>query len=284
MAAKQAKRELQFDEPLYATVALSSPLFSQDDKAISERLSAIANAVTAREFDGIYLVFVQTGESGVSKHATDERALYHILRFISLLKRSDPVPSIIVNGMGFFGLICRAVGADAIGVGWFRKQYRIHHADYKNRETYINKNGEEVSTQRAHPRYWTNQVLGDIGLHKDFDKLVKKGMLNDIQDDTVACEDLLGIARRGKTVEHVDAWSKNNVTASREHFLRSCIKAERKLAAMSYQERLDYMSQWLEKATALERAVTTALRSGSTSYTDHVIVWRKAFERFRTSQ
>lgn len=286
-AARQVKRDRGFTEPLYATVALSTPLFSQDKVVVWNRLSSIANAVSAREFDGVYLVFCQTGDSGISKHTTNENALYNILRFIKLLKESDPAPSIIVNGMGFFGLACRAVGADAFGAGWYRKQYRIHLADFEDTQLVLNKAGDLVSPHKSVPKYWTCRMMGDIGLPKNFDKLVKDGFLDRIRDETIACVDLLAVADKGKSVKgQVDAWiyRPSNVTAAREHYLHSCIQTEKLLDAMNPQERLDYMKDWFNKAVELYTEITEALRSGSTSHVDHIVAWQKAFERFLLSQ
>lgn len=284
--ARRIKRERGFSEPLFATVALATPLFSHDSAAVERCLSSIANAISARQFDGVYLIFCQSGDYGDTKHPTNENALYHILRFINLLKESDPAPSIIANGIGFFGLACRAVGADAVGVGWYRKQYRIHLADFEDTKMVLNKKGDLVSVHKAFPKYWTSKVMGDIGLPRDLDKLVSKGFLAQIKDETLACEDLLLKAGQGKSVKGVSAWiyKASVVSATREHFLRSCVKAERQLSSLNREDRLSFMSEWLSNAVALGEEITEVLRSGSTSNTNHVATWQRAFERFRTSQ
>ena len=289
LASKRYVKSQQFEQPLYASVVLTSSFFNSTDENLMRCLKKIADQVTTRGFDGVYFVFHQTGDYGDTKHCDNKKSLFYTLKFVNMLANSNPRPNIVVNGLGFFGLVCRAAGANGWGINYSRKLYRTHSADYEDAKTVPDKNDPDklVSLYHAHPRYWTQQVMGDIGIHKNFDLLVKKGFLSRIADKTEACEDFLKNATLSKSVKNVDGWENvpSRLKAANEHFLRSCVKAEQVIVKMNQEDAVKAVQEWLASASTLSTDIAKCLRSsGKPTHVSHVTAWKAAFEQFVSSQ
>lgn len=257
---------------VYATIALADVCLRYSDPPDNALLALIADVVSAREIDGVYLVVEQGSEAVDTRQCGNKRTLWSLLHLTHAFA-VDAGLDVAVNFIGPFGLACEAVGAKWWASAWYKSLYRVRLAD-------------KLGGGRSYPSYWSYPAALDVNLERDFDALVRAGQIDRFADRTPACEALLRAAARGTSVARVPAWAyrQSNITAATEHFLLSAVQAEELHQRRSGIARMDFVSQWLERAKA--RSVRLASLGGRDlkSKVAHVQGWHDAFKAYRETQ
>ncbi len=234
-------------KPVYATVAIADGCLRYTDPERNSMLELVADSVSAREVDGVYLVIEQGGESSDVRQCSNYRTLASILHLVHLFGVESRL-QVAVNFIGTFGLACQAAGAQMWGSGWYKSVYRLRLAD-------------SIAGGRAYPSYWSHPAACDIHLDDEFDTLSRNGFLNAIEDATTASAGLFRAARKGTSVASVPAWryAPSNVTTCREHFYLSSMAAESRFARVPTAARMQYVEDWLTQAAALAQQMSRRL-------------------------
>lgn len=255
--------------PVFATIALADLVVRYTEPDNNILLDIITDSVSAREIDGVYIVLEQGAEPAETRHCGDIRSLESILNLVHTFSQ-DCGLVVVVNFLGQFGLACEAAGADIWASAWYKSLYRLRIADM-------------LAGGRAYPRYWSYSAACDIHLNEDFDRLANAGMIPELADETEASRGLLAAARSSRKAEHVPEWryAQSNVTASREHYLRSSINAEMRHNAYLDASRLDKVEEWLRQAAEYISEIENVLGSNSQTNTRHVQAWLGALQRYR---
>jgi hypothetical protein len=228
----------------------------------------VLDTVAAREVDGVYLILEQRVQPE-TRHSSSTRALWSLLHLVHSFSQEAKM-RVAVNFLGHFGLVCEAVGAEIWASEWYRSTYRLCLAD-------------KLQAGRAYPSYWSFPAAIDVNLKADFDKLNKAGLISQIADRTEASNGLLLAASGGRSSNSILNWryAQSNVDAAREHFLRSSIQAASNLAGYQGQERLDFISDWLEQAVKHAQTIDGILGKSAATSTKHVRAWADAFRNYR---
>jgi len=176
---------------------------------------------------------------------------------------------VAVNFLGPFGLACEAAGAELWASNWYKSLCRLRLAD-------------KLAGGRAYPSYWSYRAATDIHLDKDFDRLNKAGIVNQIADRTAASQGLLTAAASSVSAASVPAWRyrQSNVSAAIEHYLLSSINAEQLHNSKNDNIR-DFVEQWLRQALAYSRQITSVLDNGLQTRIEHIQAWHDAFLGYR---
>jgi hypothetical protein len=235
-------------------------------------LDLIADSISAREVDGVYIVLEQSSEPNETRHCGDIRSLHSMLTLVHYLSR-DAGLRVVVNFMGAFGLALEAAGAEKWASAWYKSLYRLRLAD-------------TLSTGRAYPLYWSYHSILDVHMESDFDILANNGKLALVYDNTPPATGLLTAAETGTPVKQVPAWAyrQSNVTAAREHFFQSAIQAENLHLLIDETDRINFVQEWLENANDSTNTVSKALGNGIKTKTQHVNAWYQAFLNYRADQ
>ncbi|MDC0740856.1 hypothetical protein [Polyangium mundeleinium] len=257
------------DRPVYATVAIADGCLRYTDPERNSLLDLIADSVSARGVDGVYIVVEQGGEATESRQCSNFRTLASLLHLIHLLARDSGL-SVAVNFVGSFGLVCIAAGANLWASGWYKSQYRMRLAD-------------AIAGGRAFPSYWSHLAASDLSLDEDFDNLVAARLLGCFQDHTNASAGLLQAARSGNRVSDVPPWryAQSNVTTCSEHFFLSSIAATTRLSNLPESQRLPSVEQWLTQAVSNTQQVARRLGSSPKTKIGHVRGWLDALLHYR---
>lgn len=256
--------------PVFASIALSDLCLYYTEPPRSGFLDMVLDTVSARGVDGVYLVLEQSREQGETRHSSTTRALWSILHLVHLFSQEAKL-RVAVNFLGHFGLACEAIGAEIWASNWYKSNYRLRLAD-------------KIKGGRAFPSYWSFPAAVDVNLKADFDKLNQAGLLSQIADRTEASNGLLLAALGGRSCNSIPDWEyrESNVTAAKEHFLRSSIRAANNLAGYQGQRRLDFVDHWLEQAVKHTKTIDDILGKSAATSTKHVRAWADAFRSYRT--
>lgn len=262
-------QEIGTNLPIYATVALADICVRYNQPNENRLLELIADSISAREVDGVYLVLEQGAEPSDTRHCSDVRTLHSMLTLVHYLAR-DAGLQVVVNFMGAFGLALKAAGAKTWASGWYKSLYRLRLADLG-------------APGRAYPTYWNYPAILDIHLESDFDRLVSAGYLGMISDDTLATQGLLSAAREGRSVSQVPAWvyRQSNVASAREHFIRSIMRADIAQTVPDDAARVDIVNLWLDQAGSNADVIARNLGSERKTKVQHVNAWLQAFLGYR---
>ncbi len=261
--------ELKVKVPLYATIAFTDTCVRYVQATKNPFLSLIADAVTSRSIQGVYIVMEQGSETAESKNCTSNLALSSILHLIHMCKNEAKV-NVIVNYLGAFGFICSAIGADVWAADWYKSMYRFKIAD-------------QIAGGRAYPKYWSFPCVMDINMNEDFDAIVKSNMLALIADSTPSSSGLLDAAKNKVRAEDVPAWAyrMSNVTAAKCHFLESVLQAENMFSKQFGVAKIDMVEKWLETASSRAEKIQTVIGSNSATEIRHVRPWYEALKIYR---
>jgi hypothetical protein len=256
-------------KPVYATVALADVCLRYTLPEGNSLLDLIADVVSARGADGVYLVVEQGSEPQDARQCANSRVLGSVLRLIHLLKH-DCSLAVVVNFLGAFGVVCQAVGAVGWSCGWYKSLHRLRLAD-------------QGAPGRAYPSYWTKAGAFDVSVDADFDKLVRAGLLAEIADRTPASEGLLTAAEAGVSSNDVGAWAyaPSNVTTCTEHYFHSAIASDAALRAVTPGKGLAHVEDWLTQAASTAARAQALLGGGCKSKTNHVQAWLEALRHYR---
>jgi len=263
------KRAHGIDLPAFATVALSDLCLYYTEPSQNHFLDMILDTVTARGVDGVYLVLEQSREQAETWHISNTRALWSLLHLTHIFTQEAKL-RVAVNFLGQFGLACEAAGAEIWASDFYKSTYRLRLAD-------------KIGGGRSFPSYWSFSAATSINLKTDFDRLGRAGVINQIADRTEASNGLLMATSSGHGSNSIPAWEyrQSNVAAAREHFLRSSLQAAQTLAGYQGQEKLDFISGWLEEAMKNVQAIDGVLGKSAATSTMHVRAWFDAFNNYR---
>lgn len=255
--------------PVYATVAIADSCLRYIEPEQNELINLLADSISARGVDGIYLVIEQGSEAADARQCNSARVLSSVLHITHLFAQ-DCGLGVVVNFLGAFGLACTAAGATIWSTGWYKSLHRLRLAD-------IGADG------RAYPMFWSGPAAADINLDTDFDALVASGMLAAIADQTSASQGLLTAAATGVPVRSVPAWvwQQGHIQAASEHFLDSVIRADAVWTALPLAARVAQVDAWLANATATASNIAARLGNNSKTRTNHVPAWLDAFRSYR---
>lgn len=260
-----------FDTPVFATLAVSDVCVRHSAPEPNPLLDLVLDAVSAREIDGVYIILEQASETDRERQCGNTYALSSILHLVHVLS-SDCNKRVVVNFLGPFGLACEAAGAEIWASGWYKSLYRCRLAD-------------KIAGGRAFPWFWSHPSAVDVSLDSDFDKIVRLGEFRTIADQTLASDNLLKAVSDGRPASSVPAWEyrQANVSAATQHFLLSCVQAEKALAQQDPAARRDHVEQWLNEAVENARVISETIGESSKTRTQHVQAWRDAFVEYRRS-
>lgn len=258
--------------PIYATVALADVCVRRLSPKDNPLLEMIADSISAREVDGVYLVLEQGAEPGEARSCEDSRSLHSALTLVHYLAK-DAEMAVSVNFFGPFGLALRAAGADLWASGWYKSTYRLRLED-------------KLAEGRAFPSYWNYQTALDIHLENDFDRLRVDALIPLIEDMTPASGSLLSAAQKGLSPNDVPSWrySQSNVEAAREHFYYSAMHAEFVHSRVDGPARLDRVSAWLDQAARSTSTIAQCLGIEAKTRMIHPLAWNDAFQMYRRDQ
>ena len=264
-------RGLECDLPVYATVAIQDICLKYESPPKNQLISTIADTVSAREVDGVYLVLEQSSEPQRKSHCESSRTLWSILSLVHQFA-IDADLKVGVNFLGVFGQACRAAGADFWSSGWYKSLYRLRMADMR-------------SDGRAYPKYWSFPGAVDVHLRDDFDALAGANLIGNapLDDQTPASEGLLQAASEGKSVSDVAAWvyRQSNVSEARNHFYLSVLNEEDKIRGETLADQRQEIEDWLEGAEELTSEISRVLPPDMKTNIDHVRAWHEAFRSYR---
>lgn len=262
-------RDVASGIPVYATVALQDLCLNFTEPRLNKLLDLIADQITARGVDGVYLVIEQGSEQDDTRNCGSTRTLHSVLRFVHMLSQFGGI-KVFVNSLGAFGLACLAAGASEWATGWYKSLYRVRIADL-------------TGAGRVFPSYWSTQAATDIHLESDFDLLVRRGLLGNIETVTAAATGLHTAAHLGLPVARVPEWEyrPSNRIAASEHFLNAVGVFSHDLMQLPLSQRLDQITNWLNTATATATQLRAALGAQSRTKLNHVGAWANAFANYR---
>ncbi|MEZ6194784.1 MAG: hypothetical protein R3F20_03505 [Planctomycetota bacterium] len=257
--------------PVFATVALSDVCLRSIAPTESLFLSGVADAVSSREVDGVYIVVELASEPEQARQCGNANTLESVL-FLTHAFARDAELIVGVNFLGAFGAACRGAGADFWCSAWYKSLIRLRMAD-------------RATTGRAYPSYWTRHAALDVHLETDFDLLAASPVLNELKDETAASRSLLDAAAAGRQARDVPGWAyaQSNVESAREHFYHSCLGLDDSLEELSEDERVNAVATWLDECARRAQMVDDQLGRRSKTSTAHVAAWRDAFARYRQS-
>lgn len=265
----EAARRVSPDLPIFATLALSDLCLIYSDPTENRLLDLVLDAITAREVDGVYIVVEQANEPQHTRLCSSKRTLWSLLHLTHIFS-NDASLKVGVNFMGFFGLVCRAVGADFWASGWYKSLIRLRLAD-------------KSSTGRAYPLYWSTRAGLDIHLEKDLDILHERSIFPRISEDTEAASGLHQALSDGQTVSSVPAWryAISNVSSARHHFFESAQTADDRLKSVTPENRPPWVHSWLQQAVSTASVVDASLGGDRKTLTGHIRSWLAAYDSFR---
>ena len=263
-------QENQVELPIFASVALSDLCMRFEQPLNNRFLELIADSISAREIDGVYLILEQALEPAETRQCGDSRTLQSMLTLVHYLSR-DAGLKVIVNFMGAFGLALEAAGAEIWASGWYKSLYRLRIADYS-------------ATGRAYPTYWSYPAVLDIHMEAEFDRLVANGQLEIISDVTPASQGLLNAAEQGIPSTQVPTWTyrQSNVASAQEHFYRSVIQADNILSTLRGVAKIDFVNEWLDQALNNAGVIAQSIGGQIRTKVQHVNAWHQAFAAYRT--
>lgn len=267
-AAIDTAESLGLNRPLFASVALSDSALRNFDPWDNQLLDVIIDQITARQFDGAYIVVEQTNESGY--YLTHPNTMGSLLRLVWGLKRGG-LKTVIVSQVGTAGLVCLGAGADCWSSGWYRSERRVRLADMEDQEG------------RTTPTFYSHKLASEIHLEADLDNLVKKGCLSDIMDETPASSGLLKALREGKKSGNVPEWRYEitNTGAAKEHFAHAVVRETSRLSNMTQGEVTQSIHDWLQTAEQMAADIQPILSLNPRTALNHQAAWLAAFIEFR---
>jgi hypothetical protein len=263
-AGLEACSDLKVTLPVFATIALSEGVL-QVPPLKNPIIHSISNGVTARsELAGAHIVLEELDPDSYFWNSKD--ALMSLMILVDDLRRGAKKKA-IVNYVGTFGLVATAAGAEIWSSGYYLMQRRF---------SLRGKSG------RAHPRYHSMALAGDIGLKDDLGRLQRAGLAEALMSHSRAEQVLRKALQNGKTPSDVPEWAykQSNCTAAQQHYLEVVSEAGSNLERMSQIDRTNWVEQWLKKAVEFVIKLKEKQLVGVTDV-DHQKVWFDVFESWR---
>jgi hypothetical protein len=264
-AGLKACLELRVERPVFATIAISEPLLHV--RAFGNPLvHSLANHVTAREeLAGAYIVFEQSANGMYFWNSKDP--LMSLLVLVDDISRGAK-KKVAVNYVGTFGIVTEALGAESWASGYYLVQRRLSLT---------------AKIGRAHPRFYSLALAGDIGLRDDVDRVRGTRVGDELISATDASAVLRSALAKGKKVEQVPEWQykQSNCSAAQQHYLELAARVGAELEKMSPRARLDWVTKWLEGAAGMAHFLKQK-NLVSSSDVNHQQVWLDVFNEWRS--
>lgn len=248
-AGLRAAETLEVGQPLLATVAVAESTLNPHAFEDGGFLEAIVDQVTARpDLAGVYVV-VALGGAGNHPFSTPPLALR---AYLELSKRFHEagVGTIITNFADLFGFVATGAGATDVASGSSQAQRRLCLAGFRDEGGGI-----------AVPHYYSHRVLGEFASESDLNRIVERGLLRRIADETDYSADLLEALANGQTAADVPEWAegKSNLRAAKRHFVARLIAEGTRFKALSANKRANAVQDLLEDASAQMMFITRRL-------------------------
>ena len=264
-AGLEACEQLKVKLPIYATIAVSEDVL-QAPALKNPLIHSLSNQVATRaELAGAYIVLEQFNPGSYFWNSKD--ALMSLLILVDDLKRGAS-KNVVVNYVGTFGLVAKAVGAEIWSSGYYLSQRRF---------------SRKGAMGIARPRYHSLALAGDIGLKEDLASIQQAGLAEKFMTPTAADAVLRTALKRGKTPADVPEWrhGPNNCSAAQRHYLEVASDAGTKLEIMAPADRRKWVHEWLRNAVYLVSVLKQKQLVSVASETDHQKVWLDVFEEWR---
>jgi hypothetical protein len=260
-AGIQACADLKVQRPVYATVALSEAVLHVPALK-NPIIHSFSNIVASRpELAGAYIVLEQTEPSSYFWNSKDP--LMALLILVDDLVRGAG-KRVVVNYVGTFGIVAKAVGAEIWSSGYYLMQRRF---------------SLKGATGIARPRYHSLALAGDVGMKEDLARIRDAGLVDKLMTPTSADAVLRTALANGKDPSSVPEWkySPNNTAAAQEHHLQIVSETGAKLDTMSPGQRQDWVRKWLIEAVKLVNIIEQKELVGMATDTSHQKVWLDVF-------
>jgi len=264
-------KSLGITMPILATFAIVDNCFRLMDPIDNLLIPMILDVLMSREINGVYFIVEQGGEKAESRYISNIRTLWSSLHIVHELSR-DPEFDVTVNYFGPFGVALRAAGARNWIFNWYKSLVRFRLSDEQG--------------FAAFPTFWSFPCAIDINMKDDFDKCIENGLFDLIADWTYASDGLLKAASAGVKAKDIPSWrySQSNTVPSIEHYQLSLISVERRIAGLNQEQRILFVSDWLNTATSNSERISHVLGQNMKTKIDHVQSWHNAFLSFRRDQ
>ena len=252
--------------PVLATVAIQDLCLLAAEPDSNPLLEIIADSVSARGVDGVYLVIEQGSEASDTRQCGNFRVLQSALHLTHTLAQDAGI-RVFVNFLGAFGLACVAAGAESWASGWYKSLYRMKLSD-------------KQAGGRAFPTYWSDGMATDVHLQRDLDTLARGAAFASVATMTPPSAGLLNALSNGRTVASVPDWTwrQSNIASAQEHFIHAMARFDQRLQPLTTQARINTVHDWLKQASTLASTVGPQLESTKLS---HVSAWEAAFTAYR---
>ncbi|MBS1983432.1 MAG: hypothetical protein JST16_04600 [Bdellovibrionales bacterium] len=270
-AGLDACRSLGVTLPVYATVAVADTILQGIPAAANPVIASITSHIAARKgLAGAYLVLESRDGDCYSIESQDTaRAL---LRIVDDLVRGAR-RRVVVNYSGTFGAVCMAAGAEIWSTGYYLSQRRLKLSDMYKKD-----GGAQF------PRYFSLQLLGDIGVEQDLQTVAKAGLLDEVRTPSSPAKPLLEALASGLGPDQVPAWAYrlSNVAAAGAHYNNCMHYLGKHLEGQDSAGRVNWMEHWLAKAAAVAKRLSQSGISHSRSTDiDHQETWLTVFREWR---
>jgi hypothetical protein len=263
-AGIDACKELGVIKPVYATIAIAEDTL-QHPPLNNPLVHSFSTQIASREaLTGAYLLLEQSDPNDY--FWLSRNPLSSVLTIIDDLNRGAN-KKVIVNYLGTFGLVARAVGAEVWSSGYYLSQRKF------------SRRGKQG---RAHPRYHSMALASDIGLKDDIERLYKAGLGHTLMTPSSADAVLRSALAAGKSPKDVAEWeyTQSNVAAATAHYIELTSRAEHELAAKNPGDRVTWVHTWLSKAVANVALINQRATLESTELL-HQRIWLEVFEEWR---
>jgi hypothetical protein len=264
-AGLEACDQLKVKLPVHATIAVSEDIL-QAPALKNPIIHSLSNQIATRaELAGAYIVLEQFDPSSYFWSSKD--ALMSLLILVDDLRRGAK-KNVVINYVGTFGLVAKAVGAEIWSSGYYLTQRRFSRKGMMG---------------IARPRYHSLALAGDIGLKDDLDNIQKANLVDKFMTPTAADSVLRAALKKGKTSADVPEWKHgpNNCGAAQRHYLEIASDTGAKLEGMALADRSKWVHEWLRNAVYLVSVLKQKALVGPATSTDHQKVWLDVFEEWR---
>ena len=273
-AGLDACRELRVVLPVYATIAIADTALRQQTPGHSPFLQTVSAQIAARPgLAGAYIVLAQETEDGYCCKVPDT--------LLALLLLTDDLVrgagrDVIVNYMGTFGAVATGAGAKIWATGYNRSQRRLRSSDMDD------------TTGRQYPRYFSAELLGDVGLEEELDLVAAHAVRSRVMFDSPSAAQLNQVLRSGGRVSDVAEWQyrQGNSAAAAAHYNSVMHHLGMLLEGIAPERRVDVVHKVLIHAERVASQVSEAITMNgrrTRGYTDITPqqIWRTTYENWR---
>jgi hypothetical protein len=247
-ASLEAANELEFGQPVVATVALSENVLNEGAFLEGGFLDTIADQVTSRTgLSGVYIVVAQSqSRHPLSAPSSVTRAYAHLTRAFT----RQGYDFVFVNFADVFGLACVALGASGFATGPSQSLRRLSLAAFLD-------DGGGV----AMPHLYSHPAVAEFLPERELAIISELNLIRRVLDQTIYSSDLFRALARGRPVTDVTGWAetKNNIATSANHFIARMIAEGEEYERLDPNERFQRADGWLDNASTIQDSLRTRL-------------------------